>query len=144
MPIKMTKQSIWNVDQLQTSQSGFPTSHYSLLQYYVYLWIVMRSSRQKCRLWHSHCDLRMIFMKNLHRWFDTYLVKVKSTVKIWSIFVAFLENMNFKSCSLQKVVTSWHTYNKNKVIGHPYTITSRNKLKKHSATKNWSDLSLFE
>ena len=24
-----------------------------------------------------------------------YLVNVKSTVKIWSIFVAFLENMNF-------------------------------------------------
>ena len=33
--------------------------------------------------------------KNLHRPFDTYLVNVKSTVKIWSIFVAFLENMNF-------------------------------------------------
>ena len=29
-----------------------------------------------------------------HRQFDTYLVNVKSTVKIWSIFVAFLENMN--------------------------------------------------
>ena len=27
---------------------------------------------------------------------DTYLVNVKSMVKIWSIFVAFLENMNFK------------------------------------------------
>ena len=26
---------------------------------------------------------------------DTYLVNVKSTVKIFSIFVAFLENMNF-------------------------------------------------
>ena len=34
--------------------------------------------------------------KNIHRQFDTYLVNVKSTVKIWSIFVAFLENMNFK------------------------------------------------
>ena len=34
--------------------------------------------------------------KNLHRQFDTYLVNVKSTVKIWSIFVAFLDNMNFK------------------------------------------------
>ena len=34
--------------------------------------------------------------KNLHRWFETYLVNVKSTVKIWSIFVAFLENMKFK------------------------------------------------
>ena len=28
--------------------------------------------------------------------FDTYLVNVKSTVKISSFFVAFLENMNFK------------------------------------------------
>ena len=35
--------------------------------------------------------------KNLHRRFDTYLVNVKSTVKIWSIFVAFLENVNFNS-----------------------------------------------
>ena len=33
--------------------------------------------------------------KNLHQQFDTYLVTVKSTVKIWSILVAFLENMNF-------------------------------------------------
>ena len=31
--------------------------------------------------------------KNLHRQFDSYLVNVKSTVKIWSIFVAFLENI---------------------------------------------------
>ena len=34
--------------------------------------------------------------KNLHHRFDAYLVKFKSTLKIWSIFVAFLENMNFK------------------------------------------------
>ena len=34
--------------------------------------------------------------KNLHQQFDTYLVNVKSKVKIWSIYVAFLENMNFK------------------------------------------------
>ena len=33
--------------------------------------------------------------KNLHRRLDTYFVNVKSMVKIWSIFVAFLENMNF-------------------------------------------------
>ena len=34
--------------------------------------------------------------KNLHRRFDiTYVVSVKSTVKISSIFVAFLENTNF-------------------------------------------------
>ena len=33
--------------------------------------------------------------KNLHHWFDTYLVNVKLTVKVWSIFEAFLENMNF-------------------------------------------------
>ena len=33
--------------------------------------------------------------KNLHHQFDTYLVNVKLTVKIWSIFVAFIENMNF-------------------------------------------------
>ena len=26
---------------------------------------------------------------------DTYLVNVKARVKIWSIFAAFLENMNF-------------------------------------------------
>ena len=32
---------------------------------------------------------------NIHRWFETYLVNVKSMVKISSIFVAFLENMNF-------------------------------------------------
>ena len=32
--------------------------------------------------------------KNLHRRFDTYC-NVKSMVKISSIFVAFLENMNF-------------------------------------------------
>ena len=35
--------------------------------------------------------------KHLHCRFDTYLVNVKSTVKIWSIFVAFLENMNFNN-----------------------------------------------
>ena len=49
-------------------------------------------------------DIKLMFMfskkaakieKNLHRRFDTYLVNVKLTVKIWSIFVAFLENMNF-------------------------------------------------
>ena len=34
--------------------------------------------------------------KNLHRPFDTYSVNIKSTVKIWSIFVAFLEKLNFK------------------------------------------------
>ena len=34
------------------------------------------------------------------------LHSVKSTVKISSIFVAFLENMNFKGNS--KVATSWH------------------------------------
>ena len=33
--------------------------------------------------------------QNLHRRCDTYLVNVKSTVKIWSNFVAFSENMNF-------------------------------------------------
>jgi hypothetical protein len=33
--------------------------------------------------------------KNLYHRFDTYLVNVKSTVKIWSIFVAYLESMNF-------------------------------------------------
>ena len=38
--------------------------------------------------------------KNLHHWFDTYLVNVKLTVKVWSIFEAFLENMNF-TCSNQ-------------------------------------------
>ena len=35
--------------------------------------------------------------QNLHRWFDIYWISVKLTVKIFSIFVAFLENMNF-SC----------------------------------------------
>ena len=34
--------------------------------------------------------------KNLNHQFDTYLSNVKSTMKIWSIFVAFLENMNLK------------------------------------------------
>ena len=34
------------------------------------------------------------FEKNLHRLFD-YVVSVKSMVKISSIVVAFLENMNF-------------------------------------------------
>ena len=33
--------------------------------------------------------------KNLYRQFDTYLVNVKSTLKIWSVFVAFLEKKNF-------------------------------------------------
>ena len=33
--------------------------------------------------------------KNLHRQFDTYLVNVKTTVKICSTFVAFLKTMNF-------------------------------------------------
>ena len=37
---------------------------------------------------------------NLHHWLDTYLVNVKLTVKVWSIFEAFLENMNF-TCSNQ-------------------------------------------
>ena len=32
---------------------------------------------------------------NFHRQFDTYLVNIKLTVKIWSIFVALLEIMNF-------------------------------------------------
>ena len=41
--------------------------------------------------------------KNLHHRFDTYLVNVKLTGKIWSIFVAFLENINFIS-----VNTYWH------------------------------------
>ena len=49
-----------------------------------------------------------------------YLVNVKSTVKIWSIFVAFLENMNFNpetfkllgllkllACGFQNLVGSW-------------------------------------
>ena len=31
----------------------------------------------------------------IEKGFDTYLVNVKSTVKIFSIFVAFLEKMNF-------------------------------------------------
>ena len=37
--------------------------------------------------------------QNLHRQFDSmyYVVTVKLTVKILSIFVAFLENMNFNS-----------------------------------------------
>ena len=35
-------------------------------------------------------------MQNIHCQFDTYLANGKSMVKIWSIFVAFLENMNFK------------------------------------------------
>ena len=35
--------------------------------------------------------------KNLHHRFDTYLVNVKTTMKILSIFVAFLENMNFNT-----------------------------------------------
>ena len=30
----------------------------------------------------------------------TYLVNIKSTVKIWSIFVAFSEKMNFDTLSL--------------------------------------------
>ena len=34
-------------------------------------------------------------LQNLHRQFDVYLVSVKSTVKILSFFVAFLEHMNF-------------------------------------------------
>ena len=33
--------------------------------------------------------------KNVQHGFDTYLENVKSMVKIFSIFVAFLENMNF-------------------------------------------------
>ena len=37
--------------------------------------------------------------KNLHLRFDTYLANVKSTVKTWSIFVAFLENINFNKFS---------------------------------------------
>ena len=41
-------------------------------------------------------------LKNLHRQFDTYLVNVKSTVKILSIFVAFLENMNFTILELMQ------------------------------------------
>ena len=40
---------------------------------------------------------------NIHRWFETYLVNVKSMVKISSIFVAFVENMNFNDgCHLLK------------------------------------------
>ena len=43
--------------------------------------------------------------KNLHLRFDTYLVNVKSMVKIWSIFVAFLENVNFNgSCPAKSEV----------------------------------------
>ena len=39
--------------------------------------------------------------KNLHHAFDTYLVNVKLKVKILSIFVAFLENMNFNNKNLK-------------------------------------------
>ena len=43
--------------------------------------------------------------KNLHHRFDNYLVSVKSTVKIWSIFVVFLENTNFSTqCHNKKEV----------------------------------------
>ena len=51
-----------------------------------------------------------------------YVVNVKSTVKISSIFVAFLENMNFKSekppgtskksILLPKIVLTFHCLNK--------------------------------
>ena len=34
-------------------------------------------------------------MQNLHRWFDGYLLSVKSTVKILQFFEAFLKNINF-------------------------------------------------
>ena len=56
-------------------------------KFHIFLSIVVKLmfSRKAKRNW-----------KNLHCPFDTYLVNVKSTVKIWSIFVAFLENMNFK------------------------------------------------
>ena len=41
--------------------------------------------------------------KNLHHGFETSLVNIKSTVKILSIFVAFLENMNFKVIGLKRL-----------------------------------------
>ena len=46
--------------------------------------------------------------KNLHSRFDTYLENVKLTVKIWSIFVAFLENMNFTVLGLWRQHVSSH------------------------------------
>ena len=41
---------------------------------------------------------RLLKLKNLHR---QYVVIVKLTVKILSIFVAFFENMNFKILQLK-------------------------------------------
>ena len=40
--------------------------------------------------WEVHTNWR-----NLYRPFDIYYIRVKSTMKISSLFVAFLENMNF-------------------------------------------------
>ena len=37
-----------------------------------------------------------------------YVVSVKSTVKISSIFVAFLENMNFKKLDQQVHMLAWN------------------------------------
>ena len=53
-------------------------------------------------MYYRFCSKVYVFLEgnkkwhNLHRRLDTYLVNVKSTVKILFIFVDFLDNMNFK------------------------------------------------
>ena len=42
--------------------------------------------------------------------FDTYLVNVKLTAKIWSIFVVFLENMNFINAASEIILPHCGTY----------------------------------
>ena len=48
--------------------------------------------------------------KILYRWFDTYYIM--SRLKISSIFVAFLENMNFNLCIAPQIYVNkyWNSY----------------------------------
>ena len=47
---------------------------------------------------------------------DNYLVNTKSMVKIWSIFVAFLEKMNFKQSTIFSRVSFHFLKQKNKSL----------------------------
>ena len=76
-----------------------------------------------------HSQQSFFFLRRLQKWknlphrFDVYLVSVKSTVKILSIFVAFLENMNFSVKSSRNLPARWWTHNVAKTFSMRYFLS---------------------